>query len=59
MKELERDMRALYVMFNDLHELVVSQGENVTEVATKVDSAANNLQKGQQQLLRAKELQKG
>jgi t-SNARE complex subunit (syntaxin) len=57
-KELEREMRELYVMFTDLHELVMHQGEGVTAMADSVDKAATSLEKGNRDLKRAKEYQK-
>ena len=57
-KELEREMRDLYVMFTDLHELVMQQGEGVTAMATSVDKAASSLDKGNSELKKAKEYQK-
>jgi syntaxin 1A/syntaxin 1B/2/3 len=57
-KELEREMRELYIVFTDLHELVMHQGEGVTAMADSVDTAAENLDKGYKNLRKAKEYQK-
>lgn len=57
-REIEREMRDLYLIFCDLNTLVVEQAEGLEMATVNVQRANENVQIGRQQLVEARRLQK-